>query len=93
MILWDIKIHKFQGRILELAVIYLGISEKCCGMSLVALSRVKNLNNILFKSFPYERLRKINKSNQLPKVQVALTELDRKFQATKESYHFLWNGQ
>ena len=46
---WAITIHKSQGRTLELAVIDLGTSEKCCGMSLVALSRVKKLNNILLK--------------------------------------------
>ena len=86
-------IHKSQGRTLDMAVIDLGSSEKCCGMSLVALSRVKNLNNILLKPFSFERLRKINKSKQLPKVQLALTELDKRFQATKERYDLLWNEQ
>ena len=62
-------------------------------MSRVALSRVKKLNSILLKPFSYERLININKSKQFTKVQVALTELDRKFQSTKENYHFLWNGQ
>ena len=62
-------------------------------MSLFALSRVNNLNNIFLKPFSYGRLRKINRSKQLRKVQVALTELGRKFQSTKESYHFFWNGQ
>ena len=93
IISWAITIHKSQGRTLELAVIDLGISEKLCGMSLVALSRVKKLNNILLEPFYYERLRKINKSKRLPKVQVYLTELDRNFQATKGSHNFLWNGQ
>ena len=71
----------------------IGTSEKCCGMSLVAPSCVKKLNNILLKQFSYKRLRNINKSEQLTKVQVSLPELDRKFQAAKESYHFLWNEQ
>ena len=70
---WAITIHKYQGLTLELAVIDLGTGEKCCGMSLVALSRVRKINNISLKPFSYERPRKINKSKQLPKVQVALT--------------------
>ena len=48
-----ITIHKSQGRTLELAVIDLGNSENCCGMSLVVLSRLKNLNAILPKPFSY----------------------------------------
>ena len=79
MLSWDITIHKSKGRTSELAVIALGTSEKCCGMSLVALSYAKKLNNILIKPFSYERSRKINKSKQLPKVQVDLAELDIKF--------------
>ena len=86
---WAIIIHKSQERTLELAVIDLVTSENCCGMSQVALSHMKNLSNILLKPFSYEQSININKSKQLPKVQVALTELDRKFQATKDSYHFL----
>ena len=89
----DITIHKSQGHALELAVIDLVTSEKCCGMSQVALSHMKNLSNILLKPFSYEQSISINKSKQLPKVQVALTELDRKFQATKEIYCVLWNGK
>ena len=54
MLSWAITIHKSQGRTLELAVIDLGTSEKCCDMSLVALSSVNKLNNILLKPFSYE---------------------------------------
>ena len=61
---WTITIHKYQLLTLELVEIYLGTSEKCCGMSLVALSCVKNLNNTLFKLFSYEILIKINNSKQ-----------------------------
>ena len=32
MLTWDITIHKSQGSTLELALIDLGTSEKCCGM-------------------------------------------------------------
>ena len=90
MLSWAITIHKSQGGTLDLAVIDLGTSEECCCMSLVAISRVKELNNILLQPFSYERLRKINKSKQLPKVQDALTDLCNKFEATKQTYGTLW---
>ena len=44
---WAITIHKSQGETLKLAVVHLGKSEKCSGLSLVALSRVKDLRNML----------------------------------------------
>ena len=88
-----ITIHNYQGHTLESAVIDLRSSKKICGMSLVSLSCMKKLNNIFLKQFSCERLKTINKSNHLIIIQAALTELDKKFQATKESYHFLWNGQ
>ena len=90
---WSITIHNSQGRTFKLAVNDLVTSEKCCGMSLVAPSHVKNLKNIFLKPFSYKQLRKINDSMQLHKFQIALTKHDRKFQATKENYHFLWNEQ
>ena len=53
MLSWTIKIRMSQGHTSELAVIDLGTSEKCCGMSLVVLSFVKKLNNIFLKPFSY----------------------------------------
>ena len=84
-----ITIHKSQERTLELGVIDLGTSENCCGISLIALSRVKKIKKILLKPFSYELSIKINKSKHLPKVKVSMAELERKFQVVKESYHFL----
>ena len=90
---WAITTHKSQGRTLESTVIDLGSSERCSGVTLVALSRVKELKNILLQPFSHERLRKVNKSKQLASVQSALTELERKFARSKERYNLLWNGE
>ena len=49
------------------------------------------LKYMLLCSFSFEQLRKINKSKQLSKVQMALTELDRKLEVTRERYSCLWN--
>ena len=51
MLSWAFTIHKSQGKILDRAVVDIGRGEKCCGMTLVALSRVRQLNNLLLKSF------------------------------------------
>ena len=42
MMLWDIPIHKYQEHTLEMAIIGLVNSKRCAGMTLVALSPVKN---------------------------------------------------
>ena len=55
---WAFTIHKSQGKTLDHAVIDLGKSEKCCGMTLVALSRVRELQHLLLKAFSLERLHK-----------------------------------
>ncbi|HEY0652265.1 MAG TPA: AAA family ATPase, partial [Chryseosolibacter sp.] len=44
---WASTIHKAQGKTLDSAVIDLGASEKCQGLALVALSRVRRLNDFL----------------------------------------------
>jgi len=46
---WAITIHKSQGLTLDQAWINLGSSEKSLGMSYVAMSRVRRLNDILIE--------------------------------------------
>ena len=47
----DITTHKSKGRNLEMAIIDLGKSKKYASMTLVALSCVKNIVNMLLRSF------------------------------------------
>ena len=49
MIYWAYTIQKSQGNTLDIAIIYLGKSEKCSGMTLVALSRVNKLSHLLLR--------------------------------------------
>jgi len=62
MLSWAFTIHKSQGKTLDRAVINPGKVEKCTGMTLVALSRVRKLEHMLLKPFSLERLEKVNKS-------------------------------
>jgi len=62
MLSWAFTIHKSQGKTLDRAVIDLGKAKKCTGMTLVALSRVRKLEQMLLKPFGLERLEKDNKS-------------------------------
>jgi len=58
MLSWAYALHKSQGKTLDKVVIDLGTIEKCSGMTLVALSRVRNLRRLLLRPFSYERLKK-----------------------------------
>ena len=89
---WAFTIHKSQGKTLDQVVIDLGKSEKCSGMTLVALSRVRRLNDLLLKPFSLERLKKTNNSNQLPIIQRALERLKEKAVLTKNKFEHLWNN-
>jgi len=54
---WAITIHKSQGLTLPEAVIELGPKEFTAGLSFVAISRVKTLGGLAFRSsFPLSRL-------------------------------------
>ena len=56
---WAITVHKSQGLTLDKAVIDLGEKEFTSGLSFVAMSRVKEISGLLFKSFfPFSRLQK-----------------------------------
>ena len=86
MLSWAITIHKPQGRTLEMAIIDLGNSKKYAGMTLVALSHVKKLENILLHYFLYERLKKVNKANKLPIIRSTIQALNSNFELTR--YYF-----
>ena len=54
---WAISIHKSQGMTLEKVVLELGDADFSPGLTYVAITRVKHLEDILFESpFPFERL-------------------------------------
>ena len=83
-------IHKSQGKTLDLAIIYLGKSEKCSDMAFVALLRVLKLIHLLLFPILIERSKKVIKSNSLPIIRDAYAELDLNFDATRESLYELW---
>ena len=56
---WAITVHKCQGLTLDKAVIDLGDADFTSGLSFVAMSRVKKISGLLFKtSFQFGRLKK-----------------------------------
>ena len=56
---WAITVHKSQGLTLAKAKIDLGSKEFAAGLSFVAVSRVRLLNDVYFKQFTLERLQRI----------------------------------
>jgi hypothetical protein len=54
-----------EGLTLDKAVVDLGTSEKMLGLTFVALSRVRHINDLLLQPFTFERLQKIAKSESL----------------------------
>jgi len=63
---WAITIHKAQGLTLDKVVIDIGNKEFSSGLTFVACSRVRRLNDILFTTpFPYTRLSNLSKSVRL----------------------------
>jgi hypothetical protein len=63
---YAMTIHKSQGQTLDMAVIDLGSKETQLGLTYVALSRLRHINNLLIQPFTFERLEKIKKSESLP---------------------------
>ena len=58
-------VHKSQGLTLQKAIIDLGAREFAAGLSFVAVSRVRTLEDIIFKPFNFERLQRIKESKRL----------------------------
>ena len=62
---WAITVHKSQGLTLPKAIIDFGEREYAAGLSFVAVSRVRALNDLLFRPFSFERLQRIKNSKRL----------------------------
>ena len=62
---WAITTYKSQGLTLPKAVIDLGKKEFAAGLSFVAISRVRSLDDILFKHFSFNRLERIKNCKRL----------------------------
>lgn len=62
---WAITVHKSQGLTLNKAKIDIGNKEFAVGLTFVAISRVRSLNDICFKQFSFDRLQRIKNSKRL----------------------------
>jgi ATP-dependent exoDNAse (exonuclease V) alpha subunit len=62
---WAITVHKSQGLTIPKVKIDLGSKEFAAGLSFVAVSRVRSLNDLCFRQFTFERLQRIKKSQRL----------------------------
>ena len=62
---WAITVHKSQGLTLEKARIDIGNREFAAGLTFVALSRVRSLNDICFRQFSLDRLERIKNCKRL----------------------------
>ena len=59
MLAWGITIHKSQGLTLEKVVVELGDKDFAAGLTFVAISRVKTLKGLAFRThFDHARLKK-----------------------------------
>ena len=66
MMAWGITIHKSQGLTLEKVVVELGENYFSAGLSFVAISQVKTLQGLAFRShFNHARLKKPKETNSM----------------------------
>ena len=61
-LVWAITVHKSQRPTLDKAVIDIGQRDFAPGITYVALSRVRNLDDCLIQSFDFQRIAHLNKS-------------------------------
>lgn len=81
-------IHKSQGLTLKKAWIDLGPSENSPGMTYVALSRVKRLQDLIIEPMTFERLQAYKKSNFLKYRLIEEKRLDSlSLNASKNGHH------
>ena len=75
---WAVTIHKSQGLTLDKVVIDVGKREFSTGLTFVACSRVRQLQDLLFTPpFPFQRPANLSKSSRLEERQ----EEDRRLQS------------
>ena len=84
---WAVTVHKAQGLTLDKVVIDIGKKEFSSGLTFVACSRVRCLDDILFnQTFTYERLTSLSKSRRLQERLVEDTRLRHSTIATLRSH-------
>ena len=71
---------------MERLAINLGAGEKCNGLTLAALSRVRMFKQLLLKPLTFERLRKVSTSSGLVDIKNYLATLEQKALATRLKY-------
>jgi ATP-dependent DNA helicase PIF1 len=81
---WAITVHKSQGLTITKANIDLGNKEFAAGLSFVAVSRVRSLNDICFKRFTFDRLERIKQSKRLQERKVEEARLLTMIPRTEE---------
>ena len=96
---WAITIHKSQGLTIgqhsptaETVVIDIGDKEMCAGLTFVALSRAKRLEDIAFAfpMFGWRRLSRCGEGTHLATRKEFEARLDRAGELTAERYAFNW---
>ena len=81
---WAVTIHKSQGLTLDKAVIDVGKKEFSPGLTFVACSRVRQLENLLFSPpFHYQRLSTMSNSRHL----ISRKQEDRRLQQLQPEQH------
>ena len=60
---WSITIHKAQGLTLNDVWIDLGPSERAAGLTYVALTRVRNISNLVIEPMTFDRLKSLKKTS------------------------------
>ena len=81
-----ITIHKSQGLTLKKAWIDLGLSENMAGLAYVAVSRVKNLQDLIIEPMTLERLQAVKKSSNFQFRIQEEARLHNLFEATVNKY-------
>ena len=86
---YALTIHKAQGQTLKRIIV--GKKEATLGLTFVALSRVKNVNDFLIHPFPLDRLTRIKNSSLLEGRVKEENRLNNIVKNTLSEYHSLFN--